>query len=416
MHIIGSEKTSPFDIRINPFSIIIFVMIWVTSAFLFSKEAVEQVGPVNFTSVIRFLVLAACFSYCAFSYRIWGRDIFKVENAFLLLFLGLMLLSIFYSQSAMISFRASFTIIFVISIIYCVSNVLTFESILKTIIFTIASICFCSIAVYFLNPDMGRSVDWDGDTPILGQRLIGIIGDANTLGFLAATGVVCGFYLFHFYRKSMGIWMVLLTLISLTALIMTGSRGSMFSVVAGIGLAQLTKPTYTKLFFLCFLAVVGPILFMTVDFVGLAESTSRTSDPSDVLTGRTEIWEIAKTLIAQKPVLGWGYSSSAVVLPSYEQEIGFKTTHTHNMILQILFSLGSVGLILFLATIIIRYMKAFWGHDSFKMTLIYMIILHGMVEPSVFQGLANMDTIVFALVLAARSPSVVRARKNQVQV
>jgi len=69
------------------------------------------------------------------------------------------------------------------------------------------------------------------------------------------------------------------------------------------------------------------------------------------LTGRVDLWETALDLIAQKPILGWGYvSGSRIALLSAFRY--WAAPHAHNAFLEILLNLGIIGTLALLGSLI----------------------------------------------------------------
>lgn len=385
------------------FQAMIFINVWIVAVFFAMGGSIAaQPNSFSIDSVIRFVGSGLIFFVCMMSFRRWGVSLLQADNLFLIPLLILIVTSVFYSPNAIYSARAFLTILFTLGLYFAASTVLDTRTLIKTLIISITSISFLSICVYFILPDIGHASDWDLDKKIRGTRLSGITGAPNFIGFIAAVGVALSFFYRGVNAGKWGAFVIMAAVINAAALVMSDSRGSELALVVGVGLSLFTRPSMPRLLLLVGGTILAATIYFLVDVQAIMESFSRTGVSSGVITGRTEIWNVAKELIAQKPILGWGYGSSAILLPQYIGSIGFSTTHSHNMALQILLSIGYVGLFLFGALMLSKLVSSFLGHDSFKMALIYMLLLHGMVEPSVLQGVANMDTIIFALILAMK--------------
>lgn len=386
-----------------------FISVWVVAA-LFTQGGAFDIpaGSVNMSSLIRFVLMAGFFGICLFSLRSWGRRLYQIDNLFVLPLLGLILISIAYTPNVVYGARAFLTIIFLLGLFFAASECLEKKHLFSSLIFSITTISIVSIATYYLIPSFARGIEWDGDTPYIGPRMAGVCGNANNMGVTAAVGIMLVFFYRGFNNGKWGGIILATVPINFMALILTDSRGALLSMLVGIGLSLLTRPSLPRILTLCAAIIFGLSVYFLIDLNAIMEHFSRTGDASKVLTGREATWTVSKELIAERSWFGWGYGSTPVVLPANIGKIGFLASHTHNMVLQILFSIGYVGLGIFGMLILFKAVFAFLHHDSFKMALIYMIIIHGQVEPSVFQGESNMDTLLFALVLAFPYPRMLK--------
>ena len=388
------------------FQAMVFVNVIIVNVFFtMGGSADAESNSISLDSVIRFLVSGTLFGLGMLSFRRWGGVFFRADNVILIPLLLLIGASCFYSPSFVYSMRSALTLLFVIGFYFAANEVLGPRILLRTIIYAIGFICFGSICAYFVVPEIGRGSEWDEmNMKVEGTRMSGITGAPNFMGFIAAIGVALAFFYRGINNGKWGYSIIAASVISLAALFMSDSRGSLLALVCGVGLAQLTRPSLPRVIILLSICVTAAAIYFWVDINAVLSNFSRSGNAGDVATGRTEIWAVAKDLIAQKPFWGWGYASPAKLLPAFQGQVGFLTTHCHNMYYQILTSLGGIGFFIFFALLAAKYITAFYKHDSFKMALVYMILLHGMVEPSVLQGVANMDTIVFVLILAISYP------------
>ncbi len=84
---------------------------------------------------------------------------------------------------------------------------------------------------------------------------------------------------------------------------------------------------------------------------------SRNTDPfatADVLSGRSEAWQLAYQLIPQRPVLGFGLGTSKFLMETYGWMIWeHEGDHFHNSYLTALVETGLVGLIALVAILLV---------------------------------------------------------------
>jgi O-antigen ligase len=124
--------------------------------------------------------------------------------------------------------------------------------------------------------------------------------------------------------------------------------GGMLAVISGTIFAFFFAPVLRRSiagFFgsALILAVLAsyalPIVNENYGLKRMISSSSIIVDGGNPSAGRTQIWAGTVQKIMERPVLGWGIEQFAISGP--EETLGFK--QPHNMILQILFSVGFLG-------------------------------------------------------------------------
>ena len=110
------------------------------------------------------------------------------------------------------------------------------------------------------------------------------------------------------------------------------------------------------------MSVCAILLLMSLDFGPLqslvtvlnrGESTTEAMS----LSARTEIWPLVLPRLADSPrtaLVGHGYSTSSLILAEASEAAGMEFTprHTHNTFLEIMLSVGALGVLLFLLLIL----------------------------------------------------------------
>jgi O-antigen ligase len=276
-------------------------------------------------------------------------------------------------------------------------------TVFATILLSIILFCGVSIVVYYTLPEFGHYVYWVNEERFVSPRLAGIAGSANNMALLAAFGlVVTGLYARDLHRISRLI-VPLSVLLCGAALLMTNSRAPL-AVVAVILLATYTF-TWRRLYAGLFLISVAVLLLAVILPFGqetLLKAVSRSGDVGEVtsFTGRTDIWYGVLKLVEAQPWMGYGYASSVFVLPQYVNEIGFTTSHAHNLMLQLLLTTGWVGVILFSLTVMGVILRAITYRDRVTFAMIAFVLLNGITESSGFTTLANVCTLAFAIAVS----------------
>ncbi|MCU1469709.1 MAG: exopolysaccharide production protein [Glaciihabitans sp.] len=200
---------------------------------------------------------------------------------------------------------------------------------------------------------------WSRDLLFKGQQIQGIMGNSNLLGFVALLGLIvftlqlCS----HAVIRGWGIfWLV----VAATCILLTRSATVTVAlvVVAVVAVVLLAirrarsrtgrNAVYAAAGGLAIAAIVGILVFQrqVLELLG----------KSDSLTGRTGIWSSVANLASQRPVAGWGWISYWVPFISpfdnskYHFVIhGVQYLQAHDAWLDVLFQLGVVGLVIFVA-------------------------------------------------------------------
>lgn len=285
--------------------------------------------------------------------------------------------------------------------------------IFATIVAAIAVFSAVSIVVYFVLPEFGHYVYWYNEERFVSPRLAGIAGSANNMALVAAFGLVAtGLYAAEFHRINR-FFAPVSAAICVVALLMTQSRTpfAMALVILFMHYFLNSRRLYAALF----VASAGMVLLAALIPMGqetLLKAVSRSGDISEVtsFTGRTEIWYAVLKLAELHPWMGYGYASSVFVLPEHMSEVGFLTSHAHNLLLQLLFTTGWIGVVLFLLSIAGMTLRALVYRDSITFSMMAFVLLNGITESSGFTTLANICTFAFAI--AAVYPSESRVHED----
>lgn len=283
-----------------------------------------------------------------------------------------------------------------------------------TMVLSIMMFCAVSIIVYFVLPEFGHYVYWVNEERYVSPRLAGIAGSANNMALIAAFGiVVTGLYAREFHQMNR-FFVPLSTLLCGAALLMTNSRAPL--AMALIILLSTYIFTWRRLYaglFLVSLAVILLAAILPFAQETLLKAVSRSGDIGEVtsFTGRTEIWYGVLKLVEMQPWMGYGYASSVFVLPQYVNEIGFTTSHAHNLMLQLLLTSGWIGVILFTLAILGVTLRAIVYRDRVAFAMMVFVLLNGITESSGFTTLANICTLAFGI--AVSLPMTPRSYENE---
>jgi exopolysaccharide production protein ExoQ len=225
-------------------------------------------------------------------------------------------------------------------------------------IFLYAMFVFCVLSV--LDNTKGPSAE--------GPVLIGLTGSKNQMGFAAMYLLLAAVTALFLPRISVITRWVAILAVPVAAYIVYGSHAAtaLLMAVAGVGVlcalwfSQRLPPNGRLATVLGALLVLAPLSALTpeaVEFVNRFMFETLNKDPT--LTGRTILWARADELIAQKPILGWGYQ--AIWMSDSIEAIGLKrltgvtdgrTFHFHHQFRQVGVDTGLVGLFVFVCGLV----------------------------------------------------------------
>ncbi len=222
----------------------------------------------------------------------------------------------------------------------------------------------------FVRPDPGTKHDpivyWVRDNLFDGGRLQGVFGNANPLAYAALLGMVVFAIRFasRAPRRSLLVaWFALAAFLFVRA----GSATAWLAAVAVVVVlttALLMRTTRragerTRYYVAYAVVGIGGLTALWLLRERIFSALGRSSD----LTGREGIWEVVAQKAAERPVIGWGFSTPWV--PSDPFFDGWITDHgetvmqAHNMWLDVYFQLGIIGLVL-VALTFLAYVWRSW--------------------------------------------------------
>jgi exopolysaccharide production protein ExoQ len=138
--------------------------------------------------------------------------------------------------------------------------------------------------------------------------------------------------------------------------------------------------------------IVSALLSVIVDMDTMAEFLGRDA----TLTGRTTIWSLALESVAERPVLGYGYSAFWNVSPEAHRIstiLHWDVPHAHNGFIDLTLQLGLVGLAIFgLVYAVAAYRALAFAHGDpeqealWPLSYLAFILLYQVTESTVFVG------------------------------
>ncbi len=384
-------------------SYILQALLFINTFMIIATFRAREFGDASLDPQIlfKFFIWLVSIGFSLMFIRIWAHKFLRYDNIMLLVLLSLIGISCFYSPSFVYSAGAAFSITAVFGLLYASSSIIEDRLILRSLLAAISLVSFISIIYYFVDPDVARLKEWEGGVQVIGTRLSGIAGSPNSIGLASAFGLLIAFFYMRYFKPQGSWWIYLFSAINGLALFMSDSRTStiaLFLALSVVFFARLSVARLSFIFLVAALCLLGAII---VDIETFLAAFSRSGDASEITTGtgRSYIWKTSIELINQKPLTGWGYGSPVFILPQYADVIGHSPAHAHNMLLQVLFSVGYPGMLLFALLYAIKFYYSVKWKDTFKIATLVFLLVNGLTEASIFRGVASLSTLIFAVVL-----------------
>lgn len=226
-------------------------------------------------------------------------------------------------------------------------------------VFLLAMFVFCVLCV--IDGRRGPSAE--------GMVLIGLTGSKNQLGLAAQFLLLAALSNLMFAKVSVAVRWVALLAIPLALYMLLGSHAATAVLMAAAGAAILLALWFsqrlapggrlaTAIGAVLVLAPLTALAPEASDFINHFLFDTLNKDPT--LTGRTVLWERADELIAQRPLLGWGYQ--AIWMGDSFETIGLKRLtgmndgrafHFHHQFRQTGVDTGFVGMLSFVGALIV---------------------------------------------------------------
>lgn len=201
-----------------------------------------------------------------------------------------------------------------------------------------------------------------------GGRIQGIVGNSNSLGFLALLAIIV--FGIQLASRSVGrfagpAWLVLAVatlLMTKSATVTVAAAGVAVVLVVAL-LVRRAKTARGRIFVYLGSAAVLVASAIAAFFLrdGIFELLGKSSD----LTGRLGIWQKVIDLTEQRPAFGWGWVSYWVPwadpFDNLVYRSGVRQLQAHNTWVDVAFQLGLVGLVVFIALVGAALVKA-WQH------------------------------------------------------
>jgi len=375
------------------------------SATVFLMQAVFRIRDyqdkdVDFQVILKIALWVLAAAVAVVHGRRWLAILLKPANLPALLFLLWLPVTAVVSSNPTYTLVSSFTILACVVFCACSFARLDRIDVFAAMIAAITLFCIVSIIVYFAIPEFGHYVYWVNEERYVSGRLSGIAGSANNMALISSLALVLTSLEARAFHRLHPLIIPVVFMICGAALVMTNSRTALLIAVVIIAMSFLLS--WKRAYAVVFAASAGLILFAVLVPFGqeaLLKAVSRSGSVGEVtsLTGRTEIWYAVLKLWEMRPWMGYGYGSSVFVLPDHAGDVGFTTSHAHNLLLQLLLTTGVIGAALFALSALGIFLRAIVHRDRTMFGMIAFVILNGITESSGFTTLANACSLAFAI-------------------
>jgi O-antigen ligase len=336
-----------------------------------------------------------------------GRNVFPVvrRNAPCILLALLIAASSIWSVHTDLTIRRSTNYIVTMLTALYLSGRFENDSLMKVLSWSVALSAIGSFVFVAGFPDYGimQLPGYEGDWR-------GVFSIKNSLGYAMSVGVFVECYILagsirYNWRH------IFLLLIYLSLVALSGSAAALVcSLLYLLGAFAFTVWSRAP--------AIGFVASTALGLLGLIALVMLWTDPGEglallgkdaTLTGRTDIWAIVPKLIAERPLLGWGYA--ATWQPEDDATlyvwnlVDWKPPSAHNALLEIALQLGLMGTLSVIAVLV----QALWrsaaciSRQAYRLgafSLLYFLvtIYSGITEPDLAQN-QRIEWLVFLLLL-----------------
>jgi O-antigen ligase len=251
-----------------------------------------------------------------------------------------------------------------------------------------------------------------GDNQLF-PRLQGLSGHPNMLGKQVASFIcfILAASALNWFASRQNFWVIMA--LAVITLVATDSRTSLLALLLSV--AVVTMRTHRMGGALLGVAGVAVGLVTVADglglpvLAGLFEFGSRTGEADEVmsLTGRVRLWGFVWENFLDRPLFGYGYNSTELVLARNWYGPADQIVGAHNTMLQSLLTLGIVGTVPLLAMYLLMIHRFFSSSLGISRYLIPYSIIVSLTEIEI----ASVPVLMMLVIFLAFSIDAVERRK-----
>ena len=262
-----------------------------------------------------------------------------------------------------------------------------------------------TVALLILSP--GRALSAPGG----GAGIRGVFPHKNILGAGMALAFLVEWYLRDMTPRSK--MMRLFSLLAFGALLAASdSMSSIITLIAaltGVWIVRVLCGQFRIPITAVALFAALMVTSATVTGIGSGDILGILGRSSD-MTGRTELWSAVVDAVAEKPILGFGFSGfwkgASAGSETVQGQIQWTPTYSHNGYLEITLSLGLLGLLMALWLLANGFSRAWkWRQesdspqDSWPLAVLMFVLIHNLTECSIaWQNCLEWSVCVAAII------------------
>ena len=253
---------------------------------------------------------------------------------------GYLFLSVQWSVDPETTLRRCFVFLFFVVALIGIANALDADSYMRMLRRVILFLAVASLGLLLVPP---------AEALMLDGTLRGVFSHKNVLGQVTAVGVLASLHGMRAEPRTR--WACAATI--LTCIVAAGASRSATALTSIF--AFLAADAFVALFrrggafrLVAAIAVLAAAALLAALPNLLLDVTGKDA----TLTGRTDLWVYVEAAIAQRPLLGWGYSAfwspANPVADEISRTLQWVVPEAHNGLLGLLLHVGAVGSILYL--------------------------------------------------------------------
>lgn len=279
--------------------------------------------------------------------------------------------------------------------------------------FLVGSTCYLLVAwiAYLLFPSFGQFYEYTDATTTVTR--MGGLAHPNAIAAEASVALIVCFAVMRDRRQGHSIdqwsklgWALLMMLIFAT-LYATMSRTAVLAVIAALVMLMFDKLYGRRGVLILVGAVTLGLGSLSITMLTTTESVSDSAvaavtksnnvEELTSLTGRTDIWAEAISLILERPLTGYGLDSAASVMS--EKSVG-----THNLFLNVVFSTGVITGIFMLLLLGATLYLAFASRNPLFRGIATFVLISGLVDDTLFASFPCPITFLWIAMLLSMTP------------
>ncbi len=316
-----------------------------------------------------------------------------------LAYIVMAMISAIYSPTPAYSFGGAFSLLCLFAFAFTVTTKLTESQFLWTMTLTLAVFLLVGWVVRYVNPALGTSeFQLNG---IIVARMAGIAGQADNLGAVCSKYLGAVFLLWMSGRCRL-IFALPLAAIGAATVFAADAHTAMVATAAAV-IGTVVARSALGLLTAALTTALGIMLYYigTVNLNTIGSAVSRSGDAQEALTltGRVDIWDFVWQNIVERPLFGWGYNASKIIMGHHLGfRDGLKIDTAHNLLLQSLLSVGFVGTAPIIILLFSLIFSLILRPNRFRDLFLIIILVDGLTDTGALGTTPTVLTLLFFMI------------------